>query len=270
MRICERVIQFTLSRPTTTALKPQHVDWIAKRYAGHSKWANIKHQKAATDLERNKTFNKLIRLIKVAISQSNDPNPETNSKLQSVLGQCKRANMPAGTITNAIKTATASKSDEKISTIQIRGPGRCAVLVEIATANTTHVKNLITSIMKKHGCKFENVNFDFSEKGILIASPLATSTNALDDATEHAIEAGVEEVKVDEETKKLQFECSPEITFKAKKALEELGYIIDSAVVEFIPQNWAELSDEQLDVVSKFYEKLEGLQEVVKITDNIA
>lgn len=209
-------------------------------------------------------------MIKVAIVEGKDANPETNCKLQSVIGQCKRANMPSSSINNSIKAATSSKGGEKTATLQIRGPGRCALLVEIASSNIPHFKNQIAAMMKKHGCKFDHLNHDFYEKGFLIANPFPGSANPIDDATEHAIEASVEEVTFDEKAGKLRFECSPEATWKSKKILEEKGYVVESAIVEHLPNTFSELSDEQLEMVSKFVEKLEGMPEVMKITDNIA
>lgn len=261
-------------RLITTASQPkasfQVSEHVIRRWAGHSKWANIKHQKSANDVERNKIFTRLSRMIRVAIVEGKDPNPETNCKLQSVIGQCKRFNMPASSINNSIKAAISSKGEEKTAMLQIRGPGRCALLVEIATPNIAHFKNQVASMMKKHGCKYDNVNRDFLEKGFLTAMPIAGSKNPVDDATEHAIEASVEEVSFDEQAGKLRFECSPEATWKSKKILEEKGYVIESAIVEFLPNNVSELADDELELVSKFVEKLEAMPEVMKVTDNIA
>lgn len=258
-----------ISASKATVLASAETSLTVRRWAGHSKWANIKHQKTANDVERNKLFTRLSRMIRVAITEGKDPNPDTNSRLQSVLGQCKRANMPQSSIVNTIKSAVSAKSDEKTSILEIRGPGRCALLVEVATATLPRLKNYVSSVMKKHGCKYDNVGYDFTEKGVLIASPLAGSDSPLDDATEHAIEASVEDVTFDQETGKLRFECSPEATWKAKKALEGLGYVLESVVIEYLPANFAELTDEQLEMVSTFVAKMEAMPETMKITDNI-
>lgn len=115
----------------------------------------------------------------------------------------------------------------------------------------------------------------FEEKGVVIAEILPTEKNKqeeeiIETATEHAIISGAEDVKISE-NEFLEFTCAKTSLKKVQDALEnECKYVIRSASVEFIPLKLATLTDEELEMCGKLYEKLEALPEIVKISDNIA
>lgn len=114
----------------------------------------------------------------------------------------------------------------------------------------------------------------FEEKGIVITEILATDKGKseqeiVEAATEHAIISGAEDVTLVDGL--LEFTCGKTNLKKVQEALEnECKYTITSASVEYIPLKLATLTDEELELCAKMYEKLEALPEVVRISDNIA
>lgn len=111
----------------------------------------------------------------------------------------------------------------------------------------------------------------FNEKGIIDAKIETTKTEAelLDHATEDAIVAGAEEVKVLEEYV-LQFSCGKTNLYQVVHQLESLGYQILSANVEYIPIKLQSLQDSELEICKHLCDKLEALPEVIRLSDNIA
>lgn len=98
----------------------ENVLTTGKRYAGHSKWANIKHIKGVKDAQRAANFARLTRLMKVAIQEGKSTNPSSNTHLEQAIEQAKRANMPVASIQNVLKSASISKADSKKHILEVR------------------------------------------------------------------------------------------------------------------------------------------------------
>ncbi|KAF2887834.1 hypothetical protein ILUMI_05374 [Ignelater luminosus] len=254
----------------------KNYNYVCKRLAGHSKWANIKHTKGLKDAQRGKMFTKLGQQIKVAIQEGGSPNPAYNARLQQVISQCKRVNMPVATIESVIKSTQKDKTQYKQQVLEIRGPGGCIILCEVLTPNLTKTRNDIATIIKKHLSKYSDGGQHlFEHKGIIEAQlPLqkenVTNEGILEIATNDAVECEAEDVKLLEETKTLQFLCDPIMFMQVQKKLEDLNYTIVMASVEYIPKLQVALSDSDLELCSNLFEKLENIDEVIKLHDNIA
>lgn len=131
-------------------------------------------------------------------------------------------------------------------------------------------------ILKRFSCKYTDGGgiHLFEEKGIVITEILPSDKDKkaeeiVENATEHAIISGAEDVKLIEDI--LEFTCGKSNLKKVVQELEnECKYTIQSASVEFIPLKITTITDEESNVYKKLYEKLEALPEVVKISDNIA
>ncbi|XP_017781963.1 PREDICTED: probable transcriptional regulatory protein Pmob_0807 [Nicrophorus vespilloides] len=251
-------------------LKSQTIQLLVKRNAGHSKWANIKHTKGLKDAQRGSLFTKLSRQIKIAITEGGSIDPKLNLKLEQVLEQARRANMPMSTVQNVIKSSQVDKKQCKSHMFEIKGPGGCIILCEIFSDHIHMSKQQIATIVKKYSCKFSDGGGRhlFEEKGIIEAEIPEGSGEILELATDHAIECGAEDVKVGEDT--LEFICGSTNLKKVADALENAKYNILSASVEYIPMRHQTLSDTELQTCSALFEKLENLPEVVKLHDNIA
>jgi transcriptional/translational regulatory protein YebC/TACO1 len=71
--------------------------------AGHSKWANIKHRKAAADAKKGKVFTRLIKEITVAARLGGGGDPDMNPRLRLAMDKAREANMTKDSVQNAIK-----------------------------------------------------------------------------------------------------------------------------------------------------------------------
>lgn len=121
--------------------------------SGHSKWAQIKYKKAASDAKRGKIFSKLSRAITIAARElGNDP--KTNSKLAATIEEARKANMPSDNVDRAIKKASAKESAElKEATYEAYGPGGSAIIITAVTDNANRTTNEIKHLLSEHGAK---------------------------------------------------------------------------------------------------------------------
>ncbi|XP_018335889.1 translational activator of cytochrome c oxidase 1-like isoform X2 [Agrilus planipennis] len=229
---------------------------IIKRFAGHSKWANIRHIKAQKDVERSRIFTKLGTQMKVAIQEGGSSDPINNIKLAHVVEQAKRVNMPVATIQNIIKSTQKDKDQSKTYLIGVKGPGKSIILCEAFTSSLPSLKIQMATILKKNNGKFLDGNFShlFIQK---------------ENATDDALECEADDVEIVEETNCLRFLCDPNHLDKVQKSLATKGYKIRSASIEYLPQKLVELTDSEIDQCSILLEKLENMENIVKVYDNI-
>lgn len=121
--------------------------------SGHSKWAQIKHQKATADAKRGDLFSKLTRAITIAVREGG-ANPDTNVRLRDAIAKAKQANMPADTIQRAIKKGAGPATAGEPFLYEAYGPGGVALLIEGATDNRNRSANEIKHILFEHGAKW--------------------------------------------------------------------------------------------------------------------
>ena len=121
--------------------------------SGHSKWAQIKYKKAASDAKKGKIFSKLSRVITIAARELG-ADPKTNSRLAAAIDEAKKANMPSDNIERAIKKATAKESAELKEVIyEAYGPGGSAIIITAVTDNSNRTTNEIKHLLSEHGAK---------------------------------------------------------------------------------------------------------------------
>ena len=120
--------------------------------AGHSKWANIKHRKAAQDAKRGKVFTKIIRELTVAAKQGG-PNPEDNPKLRAVMDKALGANMTRDTIDRAVARGAGTNEADNMEEVTYEGYGTngVAVLVETLTDNRNRTVAEVRHAFSKAG-----------------------------------------------------------------------------------------------------------------------
>ena len=153
--------------------------------SGHSKWATIRHKKAATDARRGKLFTKLIRELTSAARMGGGV-VESNPRLRTAVAAAKNANMPADTIQRAIKTGTGELPGETYEEVTYEGygAGGVAVLVDVLTDNKNRTVAEVRHLFAKHGGNLgENgcVAWMFDRKGYIT---LEASEIAEDDLLE--------------------------------------------------------------------------------------
>lgn len=121
--------------------------------SGHSKWAQIKYKKAATDAKKGKIFSKIARAIIVAVKEAGG-DPKTNARLTAAIEEAKKANMPSDNIERAISKASAKENAELKEVIyEAYGPGGSAIIITAVTDNPNRTTNEIKHVLSEHDAK---------------------------------------------------------------------------------------------------------------------
>lgn len=235
--------------------------------AGHSKWANIKHRKAAVDAKRGKIFTKLIRELTVAAKEGGG-DPEANPRLRTAVATAKGANMPNDTIERAIKRGTGDIEGVVYNEIFYEGygPGGSAVYVKTLTDNRNRTVSDIRRIFTKHGGGLgENgcVAWMFDLKGRIAFEGDSVDEDALFDLV---IDAGADDVRTEDSEIVV---ITPTDSYEAvKKAVADAGIQYESAEVTMIPQTSVKIEGRQAEHMIRLMEALEDSDDVQNVYAN--
>lgn len=234
--------------------------------AGHSKWANIKHRKAAQDAKRGKIFTKLIREITTA-ARLGDADPANNPRLRAAVAAALTGNMTRDTINRAIQRGAGGGDGEQLETIVYEGygPAGSAVMVECLTDNRNRTVAEVRHAFSKCGGNLGtdgSVAYLFSKKGLLTF--VGVDEDALMDA---ALEAGADDV-VTEEDGSIEVYTSPNDFGAVLDGLEAAGFKPQSAEVTMIPSTEAELDAETAPKLMRLIDMLEDLDDVQEVYHN--
>ena len=122
--------------------------------AGHSKWAQIKRQKGASDIQKSKTFSKLAKVISIAAKKGSDPN--TNAELRGAIDKARTENMPMENIKRAIEKGAGGVEGGELESIRYEayGPGGAAIIIDTITDNSNRTVAEIKHILNENGAKF--------------------------------------------------------------------------------------------------------------------
>ena len=234
--------------------------------SGHSKWATIKHKKAATDAKRGALFTKLIKEITVAARSGG--NPEINPKLRVAIDHAKEASMPSDNIERAIKKGTGELpgvSYEEM-TLEGYGPGGVAIYVELLTDNKNRTSSEVRNLFSKKGGNMAgagSVSWIFEKKGYIVVSK---STIDEDRLMSIALDAGAEDLIV--EDNEFGVKTAPQDFYKIKKALDDNKIKIESAELTMLPKNTVNLSGDDAKKVLDLVSSLEEHEDVQNVYAN--
>jgi len=235
--------------------------------AGHSKWANIKHKKAATDKKRGKIWTKLIREVTVAAREGGG-SPEANPRLRLALDKANGANMPKETIKRAIERGAGGADGESYDEIRYEGygPGGTAVIADCMTDNRNRTASEVRHAFSKHGGNLGtdgSVAYLFSKQGIISFGPGADE----DAIMEASLEAGAEDVVTNDDGS-VDVVTTPETFQQVKDAIVEAGISPDNAEVTFSASTSAELDQETAEKLLRLVDTLEDLDDVQDVYTN--
>ncbi|MEN3202751.1 MAG: YebC/PmpR family DNA-binding transcriptional regulator [Atribacterota bacterium] len=235
--------------------------------SGHSKWAQIKHKKAKTDLERGKTFSKLIRLITVAARQGGG-NPETNPRLRLAIQKAKEMNMPQENIEKAIKKGTGELEGVAYEEIIYEGygPGGVAIMVEATTDNRNRTTAEIRHLFSKHGGNLGEtgcVSWVFERKGLISFEKGKVDEEEI---MAVAIDAGAEDIRSTETT--IDVITAPENFEEVKEAIDRRGLQYAVAQITMVPKTTVSVEGKQAQQVLSLIEALEDHDDVQEVYAN--
>ncbi|MCH8524729.1 MAG: YebC/PmpR family DNA-binding transcriptional regulator, partial [Balneolales bacterium] len=230
--------------------------------AGHSKWANIKRRKAVVDAAKSKVWTKVIREINVAAREGGG-DPAGNPRLSLAIDAAKAANMPKDNIERAIKKGIGDDKDaaQYVELLyEGYGPGGIAYMVEATSDNTNRTAGEIRHIFSKYGASMGtsgSVAYMFDRVGLITIKLEGIDE---DEITLAAIEAGAEDIKTEDEV--FEITTRREDLFAVRNALEQAGYTIASAELQYIPGTMVKVDEETALGNFKLMEKLEENDDV--------
>jgi YebC/PmpR family DNA-binding regulatory protein len=236
--------------------------------AGHSKWANIQHRKGRQDEKRGKVWTRVIREITVA-ARLGGGDLGMNPRLRLAVEKAKAANLPADTVKKNIDKATGNLEGVNYEEIRYEGYGigGAAVIVDCMTDNRVRTVAEVRHAFSKYGGNMGtagSVAFQFRHCGQLVFAPGTDEERVMD----AALEAGADDVIVDDDDGAIEVLCAP-LDFEAvKAALQAAGLEPEVAEVTMRAENSIELAGEDAARMQKLLDVLEDLDDPQAVFHN--
>lgn len=235
--------------------------------SGHSKWATIKHKKAATDARRGRIFTRIIREITIA-ARIGGGDPDKNPRLRTAIAAAKNENMPSENIERAILRGTGQLEGEQYEEVMFEGygPGGVGLLVQVATTNRNRAVSEIRHLLSKNGGNMGesgSVSWQFQRKGQIVVPKEAAGEDRL---LSLVLEAGAEDLRDDGST--WEIITPPEAFETVRDALTGAGIQPASAEISMIPQNYIKLTGSQAQQMLRLVEALEEHDDVQHVYAN--
>jgi YebC/PmpR family DNA-binding regulatory protein len=234
--------------------------------SGHSKWATIKHKKAALDAKRGKTFTRIIKEITIAARSGGDP--DSNPRLRTAVLAAKAVSMPNDNIKKAIMRGTGEIEGGQIEEVMFEGygPGGAAVLVNVATDNRNRTVSEIRHVFSKNGGNMGeqgSVAWMFDRKSQIFVPADKTSEDQL---MAIALDAGADDIRSDGD--RWEVLSPPEAHETVLKALEANRLPSEDAAIAFVPKNLLRLEGKNASSMVKLNEALEDHDDVQNVYSN--
>ncbi|MHB8095971.1 MAG: YebC/PmpR family DNA-binding transcriptional regulator [Candidatus Aminicenantales bacterium] len=234
--------------------------------SGHSKWASIKHKKAATDAKRGKIFTKIIRELTMAARGGGDP--DINARLRKAITDAKAVNMPADNIKRAVMKGSGQLEGSQFEEIIYEGygPGGVAIYITALTDNKNRTVSEVRHIFLKNGGRIGEqgcVAYRFKRQGYIDVEKAQASEEKLMDL---ALNAGAEDIK--DEDKMWEIVTSPDAYEAVLEAVKGAGIEVMDSNVGYIPQDYTKLEGKPAQQALKLVEELEDHDDVQTVSAN--
>ena len=234
--------------------------------SGHSKWATIKHKKAALDAKRGKAFTRLIKEIMIAARSGGDP--DMNPRLRTAITAAKAVSMPADNIKRAIMRGTGELEGGQIEEVTFEGygPGGAAVLVAVATDNRNRTVSEIRHLFSKNGGNMAEqgaVSWMFERKSSIV---IEKDKAGEDQLMGIVLDAGAEDMRDGGDT--WDVISAPEAHEGVLQALQKAGIATMSAEIGMIPKNLLKLEGKNAQAMLRLSEALEEHDDVQNVYSN--
>ncbi len=232
--------------------------------AGHSKWANIKHKKAAADAKRGKVFTRLIKEITVA-ARLGGGDPSANPRLRLAMDKATDQNMPKDTIERAIKRGAGGLEGAHYEEIRYEGYGinGAAVIVDAMTDNRTRTVADVRHAFSKYGGNLGtdgSVAFLFRHCGQIVFAPGTSEENVM----EAAIDAGADDVVANDDGS-IEVLTGPNDFIAVRDRLAKAGLVPALAEVTMKPVSEVEMHGEDAQRMQKLLDALESIDDVQEV-----
>lgn len=235
--------------------------------SGHSKWATIKHKKAAADARRGKAFTRLIKEITMA-AKTGGGDPDKNPRLRTAVDAAKAENMPADNIKRAVQRGTGELPGVSYEEFVLEGygPGGVALLAELSTDNRNRTVSEIRHVFSKNGGNLGeagSVAWMFHKKGSIIVPKSAAKE---DDLMNIVLESGAEDLRDDGEN--WEVVTDPASYEAAVQAIKMANVPIAMSEIAMLPQSYIKLEGQQATSMIKLMEALEDHDDVQHVYSN--
>ncbi len=234
--------------------------------SGHSKWATIKHKKAATDAKRGKIFTRIIKEIMIAARAGGDP--EGNPRLRTAITAAKAVSMPNDNIKKAVMRGTGELEGGQIDEITFEGygPGGAAVIVNVATDNRNRTVSDIRHMFSKNGGNLGEVGsvaWMFERRSqIFIEKDKANEEQLMN----LLLDAGADDIKDNEDNWEIL--SAPENHNVVVEVLEKAGIPAESAEIAMVPKNLITLEGKNAAGMMRLNDALEEHEDVQSVYAN--
>jgi len=235
--------------------------------SGHSKWATIKHKKAATDAKRGKMFTRIIKEIMIAARNGGDP--DMNPRLRTAIIAAKGVSMPADNIKKAVLRGTGELEGGQIDEVTYEGygPGGTAIIVNVATDNKNRTVSDIRHCFGKNGGNMGeqgSVAWMFERKSQIIVM----KEGAPDEDTLMGIvlDAGADDLRDDGDS--WQVLSAPENHEAVAAALEKAKINPEESAIAMVPKNLIKLEGKNAAAMLRLNEALEDNEDVQNVYSN--
>ncbi|MCX7828318.1 MAG: YebC/PmpR family DNA-binding transcriptional regulator [Thermanaerothrix sp.] len=243
--------------------------------AGHSKWANIKHRKAAQDAKKGAAYQRLTKAI-IAAAKAGGGDPNANFRLKVAIERARAGNVPMDNIERAIKRGTGEIEGAVYEEVTYEGygPAGVAIMVEAMTDNRNRTAAEIRSIFTKGGGAIGEagcVAWNFDRKGLV-----KVDANGVDEAAllDVAAEAGAEDMQLEGDV--FEVYCDPSVMSEVGEAIRNAGYTVSNMEIAMIPKNTIAVSSKEeaakvLALIDKFedHDDVQSVYSNVEIPDHI-
>ncbi|BBI91317.1 YebC/PmpR family DNA-binding transcriptional regulator [Serratia symbiotica] len=235
--------------------------------AGHSKWANTKHRKAAQDAKRGKIFTKIIREL-VTAAKLGGGDPDSNPRLRAAMDKALANNMTRDTMNRAIARGVGGDDDSNMESIIYEGygPGGTAVMIECLSDNRNRTVGEVRHAFTKCGGNLGtdgSVAYLFTKKGVITYAP-GVDEDALMEA---ALEAGAEDI-VSYDDDVIDVFTAWESLGALKDALTAAGFNAEAAEIAMIPSTKADMDAETAPKLLRLIDMLEDCDDVQEVYHN--
>jgi len=235
--------------------------------SGHSKWASIKHKKAAVDAKRGKLFNRHARLIEVA-AREGVPDMNTNIRLRTAVQGARDANMPNDKIDKAIAKGSGKVKGVTYESVvyEAYGPDGVALIIDVLTDNKNRTVGEIRNILQKHAGHLGeggSVAWNFTQKGIIT---IPVEGNEEDRILEVVLEAGAEDLKTEGES--FEITTEPKDFGSVREALNTAGIDVNHAEVTRVPGTTVQLEEKNARKVLRLMDTLDDQDDVQNVSAN--
>ena len=246
--------------------------------SGHSKWSSIKHKKGAKDAKRGKIFTRIIKEITIAARDGGSGDPDMNPALRVAIQNAKGANMPKDTMERAIKKGSGAEAANLVEyTFEGYASNGIAVFVEATSDNNNRVVANVRAVFSKYGGELGthgSLSFMFDRKGVFTIDRELLKEWELEDLEFELIDAGLEEIEVQEED--VFIYTSFDSYGEMQKKLDEMKLEVKSQELQRIPTTTMAIEVGKAKSVLKLIDKMEEDDDVnvvyhtLEMTDELA